>query len=55
MTINVKARDVTVKGPRGSLVRSFKHLAVDFTLDDTGRSLKCDVWFGNRETIAAIR
>ena len=55
MTIAVKAREISVKGPKGSLVRSFKHMAVDFTLDESAKSLKCEVWFGTRETIAAIR
>lgn len=55
MSITVKAREISVKGPKGSLVRSFKHIAVDFTLDEAAKSLKCEVWFGNRETIAAIR
>ena len=26
---SVKARTVTIKGPRGTLTRSFRHLAVD--------------------------
>lgn len=55
VTIAVKAREISVKGPKGSLVRSFKHMAVDFTLDEAAKSLKCEVWFGTRETIAAIR
>lgn len=29
VTIDIKARVVTVKGPRGSLVRDFKHLTVE--------------------------
>jgi large subunit ribosomal protein L9e len=27
--VSVKSREVTVKGPRGSLTKSFRHLAVD--------------------------
>ena len=55
MTVAVKARDVTVTGPKGKLERSFKHLAVDISVAADGRSLKVDLWFGNRENIAAIR
>lgn len=29
LTVTVKSRVVTVKGPRGELKRSFKHLALD--------------------------
>ena len=29
LTVSVKSRTVTVKGPRGTLKRSFKHLALD--------------------------
>lgn len=32
--VSVKARVVTVKGPRGSLTRSFRHLAVDIFMPD---------------------
>ena len=32
--VNVKARVVTVKGTRGTLVRSFRHLAVDIFMPD---------------------
>jgi hypothetical protein len=39
----------------GTLTRSFKHLALDITVAADGRSVKVDMWFGNRETIACIR
>lgn len=53
--VAVKARDITVTGPKGTLERSFKHLAVDIAMAADGKSLKVDLWFGNRECIAAIR
>ncbi len=57
VTVSAKAREITVTGPRGSLHRSFKHLAVDIQLLEIegGKQLKVDLWFGNRETIAAVR
>ena len=57
VTVSAKAREITVTGPRGVLHRSFKHLAVDIQLCeiDGGKKLKVDLWFGNRETIAAVR
>merc|ERR1712045_667064 len=44
---SVKARTVTVTGPRGSLVKSFRHLKVDIS--------KVDKWFGLRKELAAVR
>lgn len=53
--MDVKAREITVKGPKGTLKRSFKHLAVDISKVNDGKQLKVDLWFGTRENIAAIR
>lgn len=58
VTVEIKGRRVRVKGPRGTLVKDFKHLDVDayLTKDEEGKTqLKVDVWFGNRATLAAIR
>ncbi|KAG1360935.1 putative 60S ribosomal protein L9 [Cocos nucifera] len=51
----VKAKVIEVEGPRGKLIRNFKHLNLDFQLTDGGRKLKVDAWFGSRKTTAAIR
>jgi large subunit ribosomal protein L9e len=55
VTVTVDAKLVTVEGPRGKLTRNFKHLNLDFQLQDGGRKLKVDAWFGTRRTMAAIR
>ena len=55
VTVKVAAKVVTVEGPRGKLTRNFKHLNLDFQLQDGGRKLKVDAWFGTRRTMAAIR
>ncbi|PWA40168.1 Ribosomal protein L6 [Artemisia annua] len=58
VTITVKAKIITVTGPRGTLTRDFKHLNLDFMLitDEEGnKKLKVDAWFGSRKTTAAIR
>jgi large subunit ribosomal protein L9e len=44
-----------VTGPLGTLKRSFKYLAMDLSMAEDARSLKVDVWFGNRENVASIR
>ncbi|CAM8999311.1 unnamed protein product [Rhodiola kirilowii] len=57
--IKIKAKIIEVEGPRGKLVRDFKHLNLDFELikdEETGKKkLKIDAWFGSRKTTAAIR
>lgn len=55
MQISVKSREVTVTGKRGTLKREFKHMALDIIVAEDGRSIKVDLWFGARDTIAAIR
>ncbi|KAI3990569.1 hypothetical protein MKX01_022869 [Papaver californicum] len=57
--IKVKAKIIEVEGPRGKLIRNFKHLNLDFQLienAETGKKqLKVDAWFGSRKTSASIR
>ncbi|CAK8571082.1 unnamed protein product [Lathyrus sativus] len=58
VSIKVHAKLIEVEGPRGKLVRDFKHLNLDFQLitDENGkRKLKVEAWFGSRKTSAAIR
>ncbi|BDA50730.1 60S ribosomal protein L9 [Coccomyxa sp. Obi] len=53
----IKARKVRVKGPRGTLTRDFKHLAVDMYLveEDGKKQLKVEAHFSKRKALAAIR
>lgn len=55
--IEVTGRKVRVKGSRGTLVRDFKHLAVDmYLVEEEGvKKLKVDCHFGKRKRLAAIR
>ncbi len=53
VSVEVKSREVTVKGPKGTLSRSFKHLSVDIQKVEGG--LKVDLWFGTRQNVATIR
>ena len=59
VSIKVHAKVIEVEGPRGKLVRDFKHLNLDFQLikdAETGkRKLKIDSWFGSRKSSASIR
>lgn len=54
MTVSVKSRCVTVKGPRGVLSRAFKHMQVEIT--PLGRrSLRIDMWFGTKKQASSVR
>jgi len=53
--VEIRAKQLRVSGPRGVLTRDFKHLNLDFQLQEEGRKLKVDAWFGTRKTTAAIR
>ncbi|XP_028412805.1 60S ribosomal protein L9-like [Dendronephthya gigantea] len=52
--VNVKSRSVTVKGPRGTLKRTFKHLRLELQLISK-KKLKVDVWFASRKELACVR
>jgi len=57
VTVEVKARKIRVKGPRGTLVREFKHLNVDVFIgeEEGARALRVDCHFGRRKALAALR
>ena len=58
VTVNVKAREVTVKGPLGTLVKAFKHIPIEIYKDKsakTGKSiLKFKMWLQRKKRNAAI-
>jgi len=54
VTVEASSRTVTVKGPKGTLKREFK--TVNFAVELRGkRSMKVDMWFGNRKQKACLR
>ena len=52
-----KGRAVRVKGPRGTLQRDFRHLAIDMYLveEEGEKKLKVDCHFGKKKRLASIR
>nr|CAG4646573.1 EOG090X0DNU [Macrothrix elegans] len=54
VTVKVNARRVTVIGPRGKLIRDFKHLALDMQMVAKDE-LQVSKWFGKKKEIAAVR
>ena len=53
VTLSVKSRIVTVKGKRGTLVKSFKHLNIEMAKVGKNR-LRIDIWFANRKELACL-
>merc|ERR1711988_122436 len=50
----IKSRLVQVKGPRGTLTKSFKHMSVDLCkLDD--KTIQVEKWFGTSKELAIIK
>lgn len=54
VTVALKGRQVTVTGPRGTLVEDYAHVAVEITRVSKNK-LKVAVWHGVRKHIACIR
>lgn len=54
VTISLKSRIVTVKGPRGEIVKDFKHLPIDLTMADE-KTVKVERWFTSGKQGACIR
>merc|ERR1711879_43186 len=52
--LTVKSREITVEGPRGKLLRKFKHLNLDLTLLSK-KKLRVDVWFASRKELACVK
>jgi large subunit ribosomal protein L9e len=55
VTASIKARVVTVTGPRGKLVRDFKHINISFTKRPEKPIIDIALHHGNRKNVAALR
>ncbi|XP_071951475.1 large ribosomal subunit protein uL6-like [Antedon mediterranea] len=53
VTVSIKARTITVTGPRGVLVRTFRHMRVELTV--IGKKIRVDKWFGIKKELAGVR
>ena len=51
---SVESGVVTVRGPRGSLGKSFRHLAVDIVMVDK-QTIEVEKRFGKKKELAAVR
>mmetsp|Transcript_415 Transcript_415/g.878 ORF Transcript_415/g.878 Transcript_415/m.878 type:complete len:197 (-) Transcript_415:77-667(-) len=58
VTIDIKAREVTVKGKRGTLQRSFKHVSVEMAKATNKKGqpvVRVEKWFGTKKELASVR
>merc|ERR1711959_699572 len=52
--VSIKARTVQVKGPRGTLTKSFKHVSIDlYKVGDD--KIRVEKWFGKSKELAIIK
>ena len=54
VTVTAKKRVVTVKGPRGTLSKSFRHIQCELTMLSK-KKIRVDLWFANRKRLACLR
>eukprot|EP01052_Picozoa_sp_SAG31_P073477 SAG31_NODE_32505_length_355_cov_0.722656_1_plen_71_part_10 len=52
--VSVESRVVTVKGPRTTLVKNFRHAPLEFAVVDGGDKLRVDIWFANKKQLSAV-
>lgn len=52
--MHIKARQITVEGPRGKLVKDLSHIAVTFTTPKPG-VIAIHIHHGVRKNVAALR
>ena len=50
----IKSRKIQITGPRGKLVRDFKHVLVDLKSDTTKKKILLKVWFGNKKRLSGL-
>ena len=54
VTVEVDSRIVTVKGPRCTLVKNFRHAPLEFAVVDGGDKLRVDIWFATKKQLSAV-
>jgi large subunit ribosomal protein L9e len=60
VTVNVKTRQVKVKGPRGEITKSFKHMPVEISIQKQqtknrkGTYLNIKMWFGGSKQSCSV-
>jgi large subunit ribosomal protein L9e len=55
VSVTIKNRFVRVKGPRGVLTRDFGHQKIDLMVEQSGKTIRAELWNGDRKTVACVR
>jgi len=55
ISVEIKSRVVTVTGPKGKLVRDFRHLPVAIQKINGGKELEVSLYFGLLKQLASLR
>lgn len=55
VTVSIRSREVTVKGPRGELKRTFRHLPLVLHTTKDAKRIKVATWQGKKSDIACLR
>ena len=50
----IKSRKIQIIGPRGKLVRDFKHILIDLKSDSTKKKILLKVWFANKKRLSGL-
>lgn len=54
VSVNIKSRLITVKGPRGELTKNLRH--IDMEIKKVGdKKIRLIVWHGGRKHVACLR
>ncbi|KAL8436639.1 hypothetical protein ACSSS7_001569 [Eimeria intestinalis] len=55
VTVSIRSREVTVRGPRGELKRTFRHLPLVLHKTKDAKRVKVATWQGKKTDIACLR
>eukprot|EP00658_Telonema_sp_P-2_P009661 TRINITY_DN135_c0_g1_i3.p2 TRINITY_DN135_c0_g1~~TRINITY_DN135_c0_g1_i3.p2 ORF type:complete len:193 (+),score=65.65 TRINITY_DN135_c0_g1_i3:222-800(+) len=55
VTVTIKSRVVSVKGPRGELTKNFRHMDVDIKYNEKKGEITVEKWFAKKKEIATIK
>ena len=54
VTVNIRSRKINIIGPRGRLIRDFKHILIDIKLEDNKKKIILKVWFADKKRLSGI-
>jgi large subunit ribosomal protein L9e len=54
VTIKIRSKKVKITGPRGKIIRDFKHILIDLKIDDKKKKIFLKVWFANKKRLSGL-